>query len=147
MAPSGPTVPEAGVIAARPAMAPVAKPRALGLPDLTFSRNIQVRAATHGEIWVTTIAMAACPPAARALPPLNPNHPTQSIAVPIIVRVRLCGSGKLVWVTLPCPEHYRRYQSGGTRRYVDDYSSGKVNHSHVSEVGTFSSQTMCAIGK
>ncbi len=40
---------------------------------------------------MTTTAIAACPPAARALPPLNPNQPTQSIAVPISVSARLCG--------------------------------------------------------
>ncbi len=91
IAPIGPTVPEAGVIAASPAIAPVAKPRALGLPFLIHSIPIQVIAATDGEIWVTTIAIAACPLAARALPPLNPNQPTQSIAVPVRVIVILCG--------------------------------------------------------
>ena len=89
MAPTGPTVPAAGVMPARPAIAPVANPRALGFPALSVSISIHVRAATQGEIWVTTTAIAACPPAARALPPLNPNQPTQSIAVPISVSVRL----------------------------------------------------------
>ena len=32
MAPSGPTVPDAGVMATRPATAPVAMPSTLGLP-------------------------------------------------------------------------------------------------------------------
>ena len=90
-APSGPTVPEAGVMAASPAMAPVAKPSALGLPFLIHSIKIHVSAATLGEIWVTTTAIAACPLAAKALPPLKPNHPTQSMAVPTRFMVMLCG--------------------------------------------------------
>ena len=78
-------------MAARPAMAPVAKPSALGLPFLSHSIKIHVSAATLGEIWVTTTAIAACPFAAKALPPLKPNHPTQSIAVPTRFMVMLCG--------------------------------------------------------
>ena len=90
-APRGPTQPEAGVMAANPAMAPVAKPRALGLPFLIHSMKIQVSAATLGEIWVTTTAIAAWPLAAKALPPLNPNQPTHSMAVPMRFMVILCG--------------------------------------------------------
>ena len=43
-------------------------------------------------ICVTSTAMAAEPFAASALPPLNPNHPTQSSEAPLTVMVRLCGS-------------------------------------------------------
>ncbi len=78
-------------MAARPAIAPVAKPSTLGLPFLNHSMAIQVSAATLGEIWVTTTAMAAWPLAARALPPLKPNQPTHSMAVPMRFMVILCG--------------------------------------------------------
>jgi hypothetical protein len=84
--------PDAGVTAASPAMAPVARPRALGLPCCAHSMAIQVSAATEAEMWVTVMAIAAFPLAARALPPLNPNHPTQSIAVPVTVMVMLWGN-------------------------------------------------------
>ena len=87
--PSGPMKPDAGVTAARPAIAPVARPSALGLPCLTHSKPTQVSAATDAERWVTAIAIAACPLAASALPPLNPNQPTQSMPVPVTVMVRL----------------------------------------------------------
>ena len=82
-APIGPTVPDAGVIAARPAIAPVANPTAVGLPYRIHSMAIQVKAAREGEIWVTSSAIVAWPLAASALPPLKPNQPTQSMAFPV----------------------------------------------------------------
>ena len=57
--PTGPMNPEAGVTAARPAMAPVARPSALGLPCCTHSTLIQVKAAVAAEIRVTAMAMEA----------------------------------------------------------------------------------------
>ena len=44
-APIGPTEPDAGVIATRPATAPVARPTAVGLPLVNHSTNIQLAAA------------------------------------------------------------------------------------------------------
>ena len=58
-APNGPTQPAAGVMAASPAMAPVANPSALGLPFRIHSIKIHTKAATLGDICVTTTAMAA----------------------------------------------------------------------------------------
>ena len=48
-APTGPTLPEAGVMAARPAIDPVAIPRALGLLKIHHSRVIHTRAAVQAE--------------------------------------------------------------------------------------------------
>ena len=45
IAPIGPTLPEAGVMATRPATAPVTMPSTLGLPCLNHSTTIQVKAA------------------------------------------------------------------------------------------------------
>ena len=87
--PPGPTKPEAGVIVARPATIPVTRPRAEGLPYLDHSKPIQVNAPAAAEMCVTSIAMAASPFAASALPPLNPNQPTQSMAAPVMVIVML----------------------------------------------------------
>lgn len=95
-APIGPAVPEAGVIATRPATAPEAMPNTLGLPCVSHSANIQLNAAIAVAIWVTAIAMPALASAATALPALNPNQPTHSIEAPIIVKFRLCGGMAVV---------------------------------------------------
>src|SRR3569832_1143417 len=90
-APTGPTKPEAGVMATRPATAPEAMPSTLGLPWLSHSLNIQARAAAAVAICETANTMPAVPLAATAEPALKPNQPTQSIEAPITVSTRLCG--------------------------------------------------------
>src|SRR3989304_5137059 len=87
----GPTKPEAGVMATSPATAPLAAPRIVGCPRVIHSVNIQARAAEAVAVWVTTKALVARPPAPRALPALNPNHPTHSSEAPITVKGRLWG--------------------------------------------------------
>ena len=79
------------MIATRPATAAVTIPSTLGLPFLTHSMNIQVRAAAPVHTWVTSMAMPAAPSAARALPALKPNQPTHSMEAPTTVKVMLCG--------------------------------------------------------
>src|SRR5271168_5269476 len=88
----GPTKPDAGVIATRPATAPEAMPSTLGLPLLTHSANIQPSAAAAVANCVTSIAMPARPSAAPADPALNPNQPTHNNEAPIRVKVRLYGA-------------------------------------------------------
>ena len=83
--------PEAGVTLAKPAMVPVTRPTRLGLPKRSHSKPAQVRLAAAADKWVTTMAIAAPPSAASALPPLKPNQPTQSRLAPIIVKPGLCG--------------------------------------------------------
>src|SRR6202789_3402573 len=85
----GPTKPDAGVMATRPATAPEAIPRTLGLPLLTHSANIQLRAAAAVAIWATRRALPARPSAAPAEPALKPNQPTHNSEAPINVSVRL----------------------------------------------------------
>src|ERR1700735_5051402 len=89
--PTGPTKPEAGVIATRPATAPEQMPTTVGLPRCAHSTNIQVRAATAVAIWVTVMAIPATTPAETAEPALKPNQPTQSSEAPMKVRTTLCG--------------------------------------------------------
>src|SRR5580693_7326008 len=72
----GPTKPDAGVMATKPATAPEAIPSTLGLPLLTHSANIQASAAAAVAIWVANMAMPARPSAAPAEPALKPNQPT-----------------------------------------------------------------------
>src|SRR6476661_7767877 len=93
-APTGPTKPEAGVIVASPATAPVTMPTTLGLPNFTLSMASQTSAAVAAEICVTVIAMPASPPAFKALPALKPNQPTQSMQAPAMVIQGAC----MLWV-------------------------------------------------
>src|SRR3990172_3691198 len=87
----GPTKPAAGVIVARPAMAPVAAPNIVGLPRGYHSTNIQVRVADTAAVWVVTNAMVASPPEDRALPALKPNQPNQRSPAPSTVIGRSWG--------------------------------------------------------
>src|ERR1700737_2880311 len=87
MAPITLTKPEAGVIATRPATAPAAAPRTLGWRLCHQLTVIQVKAAMAVAVLVTTKALVARPPAATALPALNPNQPNQSRQAPRPVMV------------------------------------------------------------
>src|SRR5687768_4030215 len=70
---------------------PVTIPSTDGLPNLNFSSSIHATEPAAAEICVTSIAIAALPSAASALPPLKPNQPTQSMPAPVTVIVMLCG--------------------------------------------------------
>src|SRR5215471_3769300 len=87
----GPTNPAAGVIATSPATAPEIAPSALALPFLNHSAALQPNAAAAAPKCVATKALEASPPAASALPALNPNQPTHSRQAPIKLSTRLCG--------------------------------------------------------
>src|SRR5438552_19079675 len=87
----GPTNPEAGVMATRPATAPEAAPSTVGLPRFAHSENIQLSAAAAAAVLVARNALAASPLASSALPALNPNQPNQSRAAPVTVMGRLWG--------------------------------------------------------
>src|SRR5919109_2783293 len=87
----GPTKPDAGVMATSPATAPLAAPSTVGLPRKSQSIAIQESAAAAVAVLVATKALVARPSAARALPALKPNHPTQRSDAPITLKGRLCG--------------------------------------------------------
>src|SRR5882762_2362308 len=87
--PIGPTKPEAGVMATRPATAPEQMPITVGLPFMIHSTIIQVKPAVAVAVWVTSMAMPACRPAVTAEPALKPNQPTHSKDAPIIVSTTL----------------------------------------------------------
>src|ERR1700735_1610017 len=86
----GPTNPEAGVMATKPATAPEAIPRTLGFPLLSHSAHIPANAAAAGAIWVPNPATPPRPSAAPAEPALKPNQPTHNREAPMSVSVRLC---------------------------------------------------------
>src|SRR6185437_7437608 len=67
-APTGPTKPDAGVIATSPATAPEQMPTTVGLPLSAHSTSIQVKPATAVAICVTIMAIPACIPALTAEP-------------------------------------------------------------------------------
>src|SRR5215468_1498313 len=87
----GPTNPAAGVIATSPATAPEIAPKALARPFFSHSAALQLNAAAAAPKCVATNALLAKPPAASALPALNPNHPTHNKQAPIKLSTRLCG--------------------------------------------------------
>src|SRR5260221_13180457 len=88
--PTGPTKPDAGVMATRPATAPVHMPTTVGLPRIIHSTNIHVNAAVAVAMCVTVMAMPACIPALTAEPALKPNQPTQKHETPMKDRPKLC---------------------------------------------------------
>src|SRR5215470_15623572 len=88
----GVTKPAAGVIATNPATAPEIPPRTLGLPARIHSVAAHPTAAAAAAKCVATNALVARLPAARALPALKPNHPTQSRHAPMKLSTTLCGS-------------------------------------------------------
>src|SRR5262249_56474672 len=87
---TGPTKPDAGVMATSPATAPDAAPRTVGLPRVAHSVNIQPSAAAAAAVLVARNALAASALASSALPALKPNQPNQSRAAPITVIGSLC---------------------------------------------------------
>src|SRR5258708_36001568 len=88
---SGPTKPEAGVMATSPATAPEAAPSTVGLPRAAHSVNIQPSAAADAPVLVARKALAASPLASSALPALKPNQPNHSRPAPITLNGRVCG--------------------------------------------------------
>ena len=72
------TKPEAGVIATKPATAPVHIPTTEGFPCILQSIIAHVKAAIAEAICVTRKALAAKPSAAKPLPALNPNQPNHN---------------------------------------------------------------------
>ena len=109
--PTGPTKPDAGVMATRPATAPEQMPMTVGLPRWIHSTSIQVKPATAVAIWVTVIAMPACMPAVTAEPALKPNQPTHSSEAPMKVSTMLCGGRHVA-----CACRGRSRTSGRRRR-------------------------------
>src|SRR5262249_13956061 len=88
---SGVTKPDAGVIATRPATAPLAAPSTVGLPRPSHSAAIHESAAAAVAVLVATKALVARPVAASALPALKPNQPNQRSAAPTSTNGMLCG--------------------------------------------------------
>ena len=91
MAPSGVTKPAAGVIATRPAMAPVIMPSVVGRLLKIQSSTAQVSRGRGRRHVRGDEGDAARPPAVSALPALKPNQPNQSSAAPRTANGRLCG--------------------------------------------------------
>src|SRR5512140_2126577 len=87
----GPTKPDAGVMATKPATAPDAAPRAVGLPRKIHSRSSQESMAMAAAVLVTMKAEPARPLAASAEPALKPNQPNHSKPAPRRTMVMLWG--------------------------------------------------------
>src|SRR5215831_17538430 len=90
--PIGLTLPQAGVIATRPATAAVAAPRAVGLPRCIHSIALHTTTAVEVAVEVLRKASAASGLADSAEPALKPNQPTHSRPAPIRQSGMLCGA-------------------------------------------------------
>src|SRR4051812_40655129 len=90
-APIGLTKPAAGVIATRPATAPDAAPRVVGLPNLSCSTSSQPRIAAAVATVVVVNATPATWLAPRAEPALKPYQPNHSRLAPSSTNGTLCG--------------------------------------------------------
>ena len=88
---TGVTKPAPGVIATKPATAPVAKPKAVGFFTTTHSNKIHTKPATAAAMCVVTSADAASPPEVKAEPALKPNQPNHTSPAPRSTIGRLCG--------------------------------------------------------
>src|SRR5271163_3659415 len=89
------TYPEAGVMQARPATAPLAPPITVALPVLNRSIASHAKHAAEAPTCVLTNALEASPPAVMALPALKPNQPNQSMLAPRTTIGMLCGTMSL----------------------------------------------------
>src|SRR5215475_2971181 len=92
MAPIGATLPQAGVIATRPATAAVAPPSAVGLPRCRTSMSAHTTTAVEAAVLVFRNASVASGLALSALPALNPNQPVHRRPAPIRQSGRLWGA-------------------------------------------------------
>src|SRR5271157_2497101 len=146
----GPTKPAAGVMATSPATAPEIAPSTLALPFTYHSAAAQPSAAAAAPKCVATKALVARLPAARALPALKPNHPTQSRQAPITLNTTLCGG----MGSLGNPKRFPKYNAH-TSAETPDVTCTTVPPAK-SKVGIFPPseafsnppfpQTMCAMG-
>src|SRR5688500_10689561 len=91
IAPIGPTAPQLGVMATRPAMAPEAAPSIVGLPRNSHSPKVQAHTAAAVQMKVLRNTRPAKLFASRPEPTLKPNQPTHSREAPTITKGRLCG--------------------------------------------------------
>src|SRR5690606_5326676 len=89
MPPMGPTDPQAGVMATRPATAPEAAPSMEALPLLRASPMLQASTAAAVANKVLMNGRPTPVLASRLEPALNPNQPTHSSEAPTMVSVRL----------------------------------------------------------
>ena len=92
MPPIGPTEPQAGVMATKPATAPEAAPNIEALPLVRASPTHQASTAAAVANKVLMKANVVPPLASRLEPALKPNQPTHSKEAPTMVKVKLCGA-------------------------------------------------------
>jgi hypothetical protein len=88
----GSTNPDAGVMVARPATAPVISPSTEGFRRVHHSNNIQLSAPAEAARWVAMIANAARALAPSADPPAKPSQPIHSMPMPITANDKSCGA-------------------------------------------------------
>src|SRR5262249_44248433 len=137
-----------GVMAPRPATAPVQMPTTVGLPRIIHSTSIQVNAAAAVAMCVTVMAMPACMPALTAEPALKPNQPTHNSEAPMKVRTILWAGP--VSLRLPRPRHaFSHAKPELMCTTVQQTKSRTLTHASAfpEERNPSGPQTQCAIGE
>src|SRR5260370_87888 len=89
---SNDTYAAAGVMAARPATAPVSRPTKLGRRTLAHSRTSQVNPAKAAPSCVFTKDETVTQSTATSDPALKPNQPNHSNPAPSAINGTLCGA-------------------------------------------------------
>src|SRR6185503_17441821 len=146
IAPSGETLPQAGVIATRPATAAVPAPSAVGLPRWSHSIAAQVTTAIEAAVLVLVKASAARPLALSALPALKPNQPAQSRPAPIRHSGTLCGAIG----SLPKPRRLPSQIASTSAEKPLDMCTTRPPAKSIAlalKIQPSADQTMCAIGQ
>src|ERR1700719_1110009 len=144
------TKPEAGVMATSPATAPEMAPSTLGFPVFSHSAIIHPSAAVAVAKCVAMKALVASEDAARALPALNPNHPTHNKQAPTVLSTSLCGRIDSTPYPLRRPR-YNAQTSADTPEVmwttVPPAKSKAGTFPQVAPRKPFLPHTMCAMGK
>ena len=164
--PIGPTQPQAGVIATRPATAPEAAPSIVGVPLKIHSAERSRRsaaAAVASSVLMNT--SAAKPFASRFEPTLKPNQPTHSSEAPIMVNGSVVRRHRLLAVADALADQQAADQAGDAGVDVHHRAAGEVERALLEEEagacasaasaaaasvyasGPAQNQTMCAIGR
>ena len=133
IAPIGATLPQAGVIATRPATAAVAPPSAVGLPRWSHSIIAQATTAVEAAVLVLRNARAASGLALSALPALKPNHPVHSRPGADQAERQAVRRHRLLAEAAALAEHDRGDERREAARHVDDQAAREVDRARLED--------------
>ena len=132
-APIGPTKPEAGVIATRPATAAGDNAQCAGFAvSHPLQRTSRSGGGGGGDLG-DQHRHAGAPFGASALPALKPNQPTQSMPAPTSVSDRLCGVIGVLRKAAAFAHHQCGNQARDPGVDVNHGAAGEIQHAHAAK--------------